>query len=146
MMLTTEARFLNILKRLSTLPHLQLPDDIKLSRPAIALISWIGTFPGSGVVDIADGLGLSPPTISVGIRRLVKEGWLERRRDPEDGRSRLIYLTPKGDDFINRLRAHQTKMFKVFLSKLNQEEQETLLDLLERALDSITVTQDETNG
>lgn len=133
---TTEARFLNVLRRLSKLPLLHLPEDVNLSRPAITLISWIDSFPGCGVVDIANGLGLSPPTISVGIRRLVRGGWLERRRDPNDGRSLLIYLTPKGHAFMDRLRAHQNKMYKVFLSTLDQSEQELLFGLLEQALTS----------
>lgn len=137
MTITTETRFLNLLKRLRTIPILQLPDDISLSRSAINIISWVENFPGSGVVDIANGLGLSAPTISVGIRRLVKDGWLERRSDPHDGRSLLIFLTPKGHSLMKRLKTHQNKIFKVFLSALNLEEQNILLDLLEQALVTI---------
>jgi DNA-binding MarR family transcriptional regulator len=132
-----EARFLEVLKRLRSFPLFHLPDNVKLSRPAVTLISWIDSSPGCGVVDIADRLGLSPPTISVGIRRLVKGGWLERRKDPNDGRSKLIYLTPKGNDLMRRLRMHQTKIFDVFLSALDLNEQDLLLGLLEKALDSI---------
>lgn len=137
MAVTTETRFLNLLKRLRTIPFLQLPEDISLSRSAITLISWVENFPGSGVVDIANGLGLSAPTISVAIRRLVNDGWLERRRDPQDGRSLLIFLTPKGQSLMKRFKAHQKKIFEVFLSALNLEEQNLLLDLLEQALETI---------
>ncbi len=137
MKITAEARFLDVLKRLSALPLFHLPEEINLTRPAITLISWVDTFPGSGVVGIASGLGLSAPTISVGIRRLVKDGWLERRRDHNDGRSLLIFLTPKGCLLMDRLRAHQKKVSKVFLSALDQGEQDLLLDILENALESI---------
>jgi DNA-binding MarR family transcriptional regulator len=115
-----------------------LPEDVRLSRPAITLISWINSFPGVGVVDIADGLGLRPPTISVGIRRLVKGGWLERRKDPDDGRSHHIFLTPKGDALINRIETRQMEVFNQFLSTMSQDEQVHLLDLLEHALESVT--------
>jgi DNA-binding MarR family transcriptional regulator len=138
-----EARFLEVLKRLRSFPLFHLPDEIKLSRPAVTLISWIDTSPGCGVVDIADGLGLSPPTISVGIRRLVKSGWLEQRQDPDDGRAKLIYLTPKGDELMYRLRIHQKGIFNIFLSTLDLEEQNHLLGLLEKALDSIEDLQGE---
>ena len=134
---TNETRFLHVLKRLRSIPYLQLPEDINLSRPAITLIFWIDNKPGSGVVDIANGLGLSAPTISVGIRRLVKEGWLERRRDPHDGRSLLIFLTSKGQELAERLKIHQQQIFKEFLSSLNSDEQNQLLCLLEQALDTI---------
>jgi DNA-binding MarR family transcriptional regulator len=133
-----EKRLLNLLGQLSTLSVLQLPDDIELSRPAISLLTWISSTPGCGVVDIARGLHLSPPTISVGIRRLVIGGWLERRHDTDDRRSRPIYLTQKGTDFISRLRSHQTNSFRVFLSGLADDEQSQFLSLLEKAIESIT--------
>jgi DNA-binding MarR family transcriptional regulator len=132
-----ENRLLNLLGHISTLPLMQLPEDIGLSRPAISLLTWVSSSPGCGVVDIARGVQLSPPTVSVSIRRLVKGGWLERRWHPEDRRSRPVYLTPKGEEFISRLRAHQTRMFKVFLAGLAVEEQEQLLSLLERAVDAM---------
>lgn len=137
MTITTETRFLHVLKRLRSMPFLQLPEDINLSRPAITLIFWIDSNPGSGVVDIANGLGLSAPTISVGIRRLVKEGWLERRKDPQDGRSLLIFLTSKGQEVAERLKIYQNRAFEEFLSALNSDEQAQLLCLLEQALDTI---------
>jgi len=133
-----ETRLLNLLGQLSTLSVLQLPDDIELSRPAISLLTWVSSSPGCGVVDIARGLHLSPPTISVGIRRLVIGGWLERRHDPDDRRSRQIFLTKKGTDLISRLRAHQINGFKVFLSGLPDDQQGQLLSLLEKAIESMT--------
>ena len=132
-----ETRLPDLLKHLSTLPLLQLPEDFELSRSAITLLTWVSASPGCGVVDIAKGLKLSPPTISVAVRRLVKGGWLERRVDPQDRRSHPICLTAKSEDFLIRLRNHQTRLFKIFLSGLTPEEQDLLLSLLERALDSL---------
>ena len=137
MQISLETRLLNVLGQLSTLSVLQLPDDIELSRPAITLLTWISTSPGCGVIDIARGLHLSPPTISVGIHRLVKGGWLVRRHDPEDRRSRQNFLTKKGMDFLAGIRGHQIKMFKVFLSSLTIEEQEQLVSLLERTVEAM---------
>jgi DNA-binding MarR family transcriptional regulator len=137
MTILPETRLLKLLGQLSTLSVMQLPEDIELSRPAISLLTWISSSPGCGVVDIARGLHLSPPTISVGIRRLIKGGWLERRHDPEDRRARPVYLTRKGKAFIKDLRAHQTKMFRIFLSGLSTEEQDQLISLLEQAISSL---------
>jgi DNA-binding MarR family transcriptional regulator len=132
-----ESRLLNLLGHISTLPLMQLPEDIGLSRPAISLLTWVSASPGCGVVDIARGVQLSPPTVSVSIRRLVKGGLLERHNHPEDRRSRPIFLTPKGEEFMTRIRSHQTRMFKVFLAGLTADEQEQLLSLLERAVDAM---------
>jgi len=129
-----ETRFINLFKQLSNLPLLHLPEDVELSMPAITLLSWVFRSPGCGVLDIAKGLQLSPPTISVGIRRLIKGGWLERGIDPTDRRAHPLYLTPSGDALMKRVRDHRTQMLRIFLSGLTVDEQEQLLELLDRGL------------
>jgi len=127
-------RFISLIKQISGLPLGQLPGDIDLSRSAIPLLMWVSRTPGCGVLDIAKGLQLSPPTISVGIHRLVKGGWLERRTDPADQRTRPLYLTSKGEALITRIKAHRTQMIKAFLAGLTPEEQQQLLDLMDKSV------------
>jgi DNA-binding MarR family transcriptional regulator len=129
-----ENRLLALLRHMGTLPLMRLPETVELSPPAVGLIGWVDRSPGCGVLDIAKGLHLAPPTISVGIRKLEKSGWLERRHDPNDRRARPLYLTPKGEELMQRVRAHRTQMLKFFLDGLPPTEQEQLLDLLERAI------------
>jgi DNA-binding MarR family transcriptional regulator len=135
---TKETQLLNLFRQVSTLSVLQLPDELELSRPAINLLSWINSSPGCGVVDIARGLHLSPPTISVGIRRLVNGGWLEKRYETSDRRMQQIYLTNKSINFLNGLKAYQTKLFTKFLSNLSFEEIDQLIALLEKAVQGIS--------
>lgn len=51
---------------------------------------------GTSVKDIAARIQLDSPAVTGLIDRLVKEGLIERKEDPEDRRSLKIYLTPKG--------------------------------------------------
>jgi len=129
-----ENRLLALLRHMTSLPLLHGPKDVKLSPPAVALLTWIDRSPGCGVLDIAKGLRLAAPTISVGIRRLEKGGWLERRRDLQDRRARPLFLTSQGMAAMQQVRAHRTDMLKFFLSGLTSGEQEQLLDLLDRAI------------
>jgi MarR family transcriptional regulator, organic hydroperoxide resistance regulator len=46
--------------------------------------------------DLADRLGVEPPTITKMLRRLESCGLVERRADPEDARSLRVYLTEQG--------------------------------------------------
>ena len=135
------SQILNLFKQISTLSVLQLPEKIELSRPAINLLTWINSSPGCGVADIARGLHLSPPTISVGIRRLVNGGWLIRRNDMNDRRLQQIYLTKKSIDFLDDLRKYQIDGFKEFLSILSPDEQDQLQALLEKAVQGINKKQ-----
>jgi DNA-binding MarR family transcriptional regulator len=49
---------------------------------------------------IAECLQSDPSTISRQVAALVKDGLLERRADPEDGRATLLVLTPLADDVL----------------------------------------------
>lgn len=134
MSISSEDRFISLLKQISSLPLTQLPSDLELTRSAIPLLMWVSRSPGCGVLDIARGLQLSAPTISVGIHRLVREGWLERRTDPTDQRTRPLFLTEKGKAFSDRIKAHRVQMVKSFLAGLTPEDQKQLLDLMEKAV------------
>lgn len=115
--------------------------EFPLSAPQIALVSWVNRSPGCGVLDISKGLNVTPPTVSVAVRRLVQDGLLEQRSDPDDKRARPIYLTEKGTELVQALKVHRTQMLKVFLSGLSDEEKEQLICLLDRAVSAIEATQ-----
>jgi MarR family transcriptional regulator, organic hydroperoxide resistance regulator len=46
--------------------------------------------------ELAERLGVEPPTITKMLRRLEDCGFVERRQDPRDARSFRIYLTEEG--------------------------------------------------
>lgn len=105
-----------------------------MSGPQIILLKYVADFPGVGVKEMAERMGLAAPTISVGIRRLVRKGLLERRRDVEDKRARPLYLTFEGEQLVQQVQAHHARMVEVFLSGLAKREQEELFRLLEKVV------------
>ncbi len=46
---------------------------------------------------IAESLGFDPSTVSRQVATLVRDGMLERRADPDDGRASLLVLTARAD-------------------------------------------------
>ena len=46
--------------------------------------------------ELAERLGVEPPTVTRMLRRLEKCGFVERRQDPHDARSFRVYLTGEG--------------------------------------------------
>ena len=136
-----EERMMTIFQRMSAMPMLKPAKEFPLSTPQIAFVTWVNRSPGCGVLDIAKGLNVTPPTVSVGVRRLVKDGWLEQHVNPDDKRARPIYLTEKGNELVEALKEHRTQMVKVFLSGLEDEEKEQLICLLDRAVSAIETAQ-----
>jgi len=140
-LLKPENRMLDLLKRMSRLPVMKPPSESPLSMPQVAMLNWIAHSPGCGVREIAQGLCVTPPTISVGVRKLIKNGWLEQREDPQDRRARPLFLTEKGDAFVEFVQQHHTQTIKAFLSGLSIHEQEQLISLLDRAIGALETSQ-----
>ncbi len=78
---------------------------------------------------------LSPSGISRSVDRLAKLGLLDRKVNPEDGRSLLVALTPDG---IRRLREAQVTHHRIvretLLSRLDQDDLVRLGELWEKAM------------
>src|SRR4051794_21399533 len=83
---------------------------------------------------LMDDLGLTSGTISVRIDRLVEEGLVIRRPDPDSGRSTLITLTPRGRELFERVVPAHLANEERLLAALSAEERETLAGLLRKLL------------
>lgn len=134
---TTQAgkQFLEIMERLRKLGLGNPLSGTALVSPAqMALLDWITTSDGCGVQDIADGLGLTPPTVSVGVRRLEETGLLRRKPNSQDRRAVQLFLTTKGQALQRQSQSFRRRKLELVLSGLTPSEQEMLLGLLEKAL------------
>jgi len=130
-----QTQLLAIMERLQDLPLFELaPRDMPLTLPQIVLLNRVARSPGCGVKEIAEKLRLSPPTVSVGVHRLVRQGMLECRRDPDDRRARPLYPTEDGQGVITQVKQHRREAAERFLSALDPEEQRLLLTLLEKVI------------
>lgn len=70
------------------------------------------------------------PTTTVAIRRLEKLGLVKRSRDPSDLRAVLVDVTPRGLVQHREALATRRAALAALLSKLNQDERETLTKAL----------------
>ncbi len=133
----TSDQLLSLFDRLRKLAFGQHPlQDSVVTMPQLTLLDWVAESPGSGIQDIADGLGLTAPTVSVGVRRLEAAGLLERRPDPKDGRAIQTFLTAPGQILHERARAFRREKTQRLLTGLTAAEGAMLLALLEKAINS----------
>jgi len=128
-------QLLSLFDRLRQMAFDQHPlEDSGVTMPQLTLLDWISASPGCGVQDIATGLGLTAPTVSVSVRRLEAAGLVERRPDPQDGRAIQLLLTAQGQALHQRARAFRREKMQRLLAGLSGQERATLLSLLERAI------------
>lgn len=110
------------------------PEEVGLSRAQVALLAQVGAAPDCSLQGLADGLGLTPPTVSVGVRRLEEAGLVGRQPDPDDGRAWQFCLTAAGEALWQRIQHYRRDRARVLLAGLTPEEQMALVALLEKAL------------
>ena len=134
---SAEERLLSLLSRLRMLGPGQPPfEEMQITPSQFILLEWVAGSPGCGIQEMAKGLGLTPPTVSVGVRRLEEAGLLERRPNPQDRRSIRLFLTTSGETLHRQAQEFRRSKARRLLSGLTVQEQETLLSLWERAIDA----------
>ncbi len=135
--LPPEVKFFELMKRIRKLGLATYSLEDGTASPAqMALLDWIASHPGCSLQDIADGLGLSAPTVSISVRKMEESGKVERKPNPADGRSVQIFLTKRGQALQEKIQNSQHHRFRHLLGGLTSQEQGVLLELLERALTS----------
>jgi len=101
---------------------------------ALAAIARLGGDTGVAQVRLMRELRLTSGTISVRIDRLVADGLVERRVDPDDRRGPRIILTAAGRDLFERAAPAHLDNERRLLSALDPDEQRTLAGLLRKLL------------
>jgi DNA-binding MarR family transcriptional regulator len=75
-----------------------------LSVPQVRSLAFLHRSPGACLSDLAEHLGVSRPTASALVERLVKRGMVTRTTDPRERRRIVLTLTPLGDRHFRRTR------------------------------------------
>jgi DNA-binding MarR family transcriptional regulator len=81
--------------------------------------------------DLAGRLGVTLPSISGVVDRLVDQGLLTRRDDPADRRQALVRISDAGIDQLELFRELNARQVRILLARLDM----TDLAVIERALD-----------
>ncbi|MCT7377765.1 MarR family winged helix-turn-helix transcriptional regulator [Chelativorans salis] len=81
---------------------------------------------------LAEKLGVRPPTVTKTINRLAAQGFLEKRASDEDARRAHVFLTANGEQAIRAIEKSVRRTEKQALKSLDKKEQKALQKLLER--------------
>ncbi len=64
------------------------------------LLTLLESSGGLSQTEIASHLMIKPSTLTVMIRRLMNSGFVDKIKDPHDGRILRVYITPKGSQVL----------------------------------------------
>lgn len=102
-----------------------------LNRTQWRVLAQIIRDPALTQTEIAKNLDLEPATIGLAIKALSERGFLEKRRDPRDGRAWSLTLTPSVTSVLPDLRRAADAVHAILWSGISPETRAALQDILE---------------
>jgi DNA-binding MarR family transcriptional regulator len=87
--------------------------------------------------EMANSLGITMSGCTALVDQVVKAGWVERQRDPNDRRVVLVDVSPAGKQMLTQIREMRARILARYLTRLNPDEIVTLTELLERTAAAI---------
>ena len=92
------------------------------SRTAAATLTRLAGSAPTRLTELAAAEGVSQPSMSSLVARLVDQGLVHRGRDPQDARVVLLSLTPDGEALVAQRRADRTARLDRALSDLSPDD------------------------
>jgi DNA-binding MarR family transcriptional regulator len=103
----------------------------RLSDVAMTVLLELRRAPSGEPAALADRAGVRPTTLALLLRRLEREGWIERITHPHDARRRPVRLTPQGQARLDPLLRDYYQLTTAQLAPLTAADRATLRRLLE---------------
>jgi len=107
-------------------------DDTGVYQAQHRLLMAISHTPNTSQIDLSKLMDVSPATIAVSLKKLEKEGYINREKDETDNRLNKITITEKGNRVVEQskqiFKSTDEKVFEEF----TQDEKYTLFVLLKK--------------
>lgn len=101
--------------------------DPVLTGPQFAVLTAVNAYPGVEQGSLGSSVALDRSTMASIVRRLEGRGLIVRERPPEDGRKRLLYLTPEGENTLRETDKKARDLDKLLMQGYDRAEQIALL-------------------
>ncbi|MFH1622396.1 MAG: MarR family transcriptional regulator [Candidatus Omnitrophota bacterium] len=111
---------------------LMLSEDVTPQQ--MITIFTINEIDGCKVSVVSKRMGISAPTITGLVDRLVKNAYVQRVRDTQDRRIVFVKLTKKGKIFVGKFKKSIQKRWKQILVHLTDEERADYIRILKKLM------------
>ncbi len=108
-----------------------------LTMKQVFYLETIGSMDKPTFTELAKKLGLSKPSISAIIDKLIQKNYVYKQVDPNDKRSFRIRLTRQGNELNRKHQAMHDGLAEHLTTVLNDEEQEKLTTILNKIINSL---------
>lgn len=133
--MNTERELIDLLKKLMDMGAGQPPAArTGLSPTQVNIVDLLIDHKHLTVKELSRLLELSPPTVSVAVKKMEGNGLILKSSSSRDGRVTILELSEKAENLYREIEHYRKAKVKKLMSNLNREEQRTFLLLLDKAV------------
>jgi DNA-binding MarR family transcriptional regulator len=111
--------------------EMRLGRGTNISIPQFRALRFVQRHPDSALTDLADHLGLTPPSVSKMVDGLVRQDLVNRRESSTDRRRLTLGLTQAGESIVNISRTNAQASLAKTLNCLSESELETIAQAMQ---------------
>jgi len=109
------------------------------------LLMTISLNPNASQIELARMLDVSAATVAVSLRKLEKDGYINRDKDDDDNRFNIITITEKGNQVVEKSKEIFEATDRKVLEGFTEEEKQTLFLLLQKLNANLARMEEEKN-
>jgi DNA-binding MarR family transcriptional regulator len=106
--------------------------DLDLTTVQLKTLFFIDFEGSTNFKNVASALGVTPPSVTGIVDRLVEQGLVSREEVPENRRMQVLRTTEKGKTLLNRLIESRRSTFSSMLEKLSLEDLSALSEIMSK--------------
>jgi DNA-binding MarR family transcriptional regulator len=113
-------------------------DPFRLTLPQFYTLLYLHQMSGKcKMSDLADATHQSAASLTGVVDRLLEKQLVMRARHEHDRRQVMVVVTPRGSTLIGEIKEARRKHMQIALAHLQQQEIDTLLNLLDRVIEGM---------
>jgi DNA-binding MarR family transcriptional regulator len=113
-------------------------DEYQLGNGQFIIIIEVCTNRGLNQDILSKKMGVDKTTIAKSVKKLVENGYITKKEDENDRRSKKLYPTKKAEDILPKLKTLSTFEKEVFSQGISQDEMKIFLRVVNRIKSNIT--------
>ncbi|OZB98811.1 MarR family transcriptional regulator [Paenibacillus sp. XY044] len=119
------ANFVKVIENLTRI-NIRLPSIDKLSFTTLSVLHTLTQTSPMRLTELTATEQVTQSAITQIVTRLERDGLVERRSDPNDGRVVLVHITPQGANVIDSRRQERIRRIAGFAEHLTPEERQAI--------------------
>jgi DNA-binding MarR family transcriptional regulator len=117
--------------------HYKIFQELGIHPGQLPVIATLNKKEGLSMRELADELHIKPPTVTVTIQRLEKNGVVCKQTDAKDQRISRLYLTEKGKNLDKKIQAMAQTSEQILTAGFTEAEQEQMKQYFRRMVNNL---------